>query len=301
MKRTTKLVVIFTVIVLFVSILWGVWFVFVPHQRLSPIVKELAREGQRIASPLESAPLDSTSNEDDRIAAAMEAATDSATSDKRTRAQILEGLTTVAEFFAARSSPDPDVYINWAHGEGLQFITGFPQTPSTAGIKWDVLYRMCTGADPAEPLTPELIFRANHTHQSSVHQGALRPVGLVVDPQGIEIDITEFTHFADNFDAFSMVHGDGFDPDFWYGGSSMGAIRFFEQDRDLKTILKEYGSTLAMRVRMISVGATGIRIPTHLTLYRDPKDEKWRIHDIHIQNVSWDSGLGLDKMFAPLY
>lgn|GEM_PF-5438329 len=277
------------------------WFLFIPHPGAAPFVKPLARAAQKTAAPLDSIGFDDPISTTDRLLESLAAGIPDTITNVRRRAEVLEGIETTIEFFRARSSPDPGEYIDWAESQGLRMVDEFPTKPPATNIDWNKAYRFCTGRSPENPLTPDSLFRAYYHQQSTVHDGALRPVGLVSDPRGVEIEITEFTHFADNFDAYPPIKGDGFDMDFWYGGSSMGAIQFFQPERDLRQILEEYDSTLAMRIKIISVGATGVRTPTLMILYRDPRDGRWRIQDIHIQNVTWDSGLGLRKMRPPIY
>lgn len=284
-----------------VVVVWGLWFLFIPREQTAPFVKTLARAGQKTAAPLDAVEFNASDLATEHILESLAVGIPDTIDDAQTRAQVLDGIRTTVAFFKARSSTSPDDYFEWAQAEGLHIVSTFPTKPPATSIKWEKLYRFCSGDKTGSPITPELVFRANHQHQSTVHDGALRPVGLVTDPLGVEIDITEFTHFADTFDAFPIIKGDGLDMDFWLGGSSMGGIPLFEPERNLKQILDEYDSTLAMRIKLISVGATGIRIPMIMTLYHDPLNGRWRIQNILIQNVTWDSGLGLNNMTGMFY
>lgn len=278
------------------------WLLFNRTERTAPFVMTWAKDAQATATLWPSAGVRGQESRPEAIGY-LSTMMSSENTDIDVAPEIMESAAEfIVDFLAARSSGDPDIYIEWAASNKLRLANTLPRPPRglPTGM-YKNAYRNLLKTEPPADLTPQAYFTDCFRYNQAASSAALRPVDLMVQPGASHAVFTTFTHYGDGFDYENDIATEFPGHEFWYGGAGNDGIRLFEPPRSLKKILAEDGEALAVRVLFVTRGPTGLNVPWDVRMILDPKHKQWFIHELLQSNIGWPTGVGPQRTAPTLY
>lgn len=287
-----RLVALSLLSVLFVAAGW-LFFRRVPH--VPAIVGEWAREAQETASSWPVASIDAASGREAASEFLASRLPDDAT-DSCSMASLESGVSSIVAFLAAKQLGTFDEYTSWAHSQGFSIRRQWPDTPRFKEEVYQGAYRRSLDIqDKNYRCTPTEFFRDIYKHNHTASDGSFIPVGISTGNDAAHIQVATFTHHADSFDYEDDLTARPPGIRFWVGGSSWSWLRFTEPPNTMKDIIDKHGEATVMRVLLLTVGPTGLKMPTDIYQCYDPDRKQWFVYNVMQYNLVLSAGLGLKE------
>jgi|GEM_PF-4900173 len=321
-----RLVIILALAVVAVTI--GAWLA-IPHVRLSPHIKTVARRVQRVArefavKQLAAAPTDAQATVESLASQLVQALAREQNDDKANEALERDVLRVVVGLLQAWSTSDPDVYLAWADAHGMALPSKLPAYQAWNMTLYRNQHRGVVGREAPATITPEEYFRAYFRAYFQRMQGALRPAAVSIEPNSAELRVQRYTHWGDEINSETIENGLG--GEFWYGqigysGMALTWPKSVLADQSAKTddadmwrigtlndakrmlfqplLDQGGGSFLAAKVMLVYRSATGLNVPLTVWLAQRPTDQTWFTTGLAISNVDSDAGVLPGHAYMP--
>lgn len=275
--------------------------------QVAPITWELGYAAQETAKPFKTVPLRESTDISDLASRILEAlpeeipvvvsgfSGEEAVVHEVSREAVRAPLEFVLSFLIARSAGDAEVYAAWAKGHGLRLPASFDDAPPFTRRWFRKVHLFMTGSDMPADMDPQAFFETMYALDATRNAGAFRPVAVVVEPPAVEAAMAEnIRSFTDLrlFTTAPPTRPDTLGSDFWRGGASMRAVRFWRSQEDMPPEDEAPGSLPPPRegatVWLVVQGASGLRVPMLFGMVRSPGSDRWRIELLYVNNVTED-------------
>lgn len=268
------------------------WLLFRPVEYVPGEVKEWARQAQRTAAPWPVAPIDAEAGRDEarRFLRSRLPEIDGNTAE---RAVIDLGVNHAVDFLMTQATATLPEYIDWASAQGLSIRNEWPQEPRFKEEVFQASYRRSLHIrDDGIHCTPSEFFRDIYQHNNDAGGGAYRPAGICTGNEAAYISITTFTHASDTFEYEDDILSKPPGVEFWVGGPSWSWLRFTDPPNTLNDIIVKHGEATVMRMLLLTVGPTGLKMPTDLYQFYDPDRKQWVVYRVLQANFGPVVGTG---------
>ena len=254
------------------------WLLFRPVEYVPGEVKEWARQAQKTAALWSVTPIDTIDGQREahRFLTSRLPVPDGAQQD---RTVLDQGVKHLVQFLIARSSASLDEYTEWARLQGLEIRNAWPHEPRFKEESFQSAYRRSLDIDNLEiKCTPAQFFRDIYQHNITAGDGAYVPVGISTGNDAAYISVATFTHPSDTFDYHDDLLTKPPGIEFWVGGISWSWLRFTEPPNTMTDIIDKHGEATVMRVLLLTVGPTGLAMPTDIYQCYDPDRKQWFVY-----------------------
>lgn len=268
------------------------WLLFRPVEYVPEEVKEWARQTQETAAPWSVAEIDNETGREEAIQflTSRLPIPDGAQQDRN----ILDrGVDHLVAFLAARSSATLREYTDWTYSQGLEIRNAWPHEPRFKEESFQSAYRRSLDIDDPEiRCTPAQFFRDIYEHNMNAGGGAYVPVEISTGDESAYISIATFTHPSDTFDYNDDLLEKPPGIEFWVGGISWSWLRFTEPPNTMADIIEKHGKATVMRVLLLLIGPTGLKMPTDIYQCYDPDRKQWFVYQALQANFGPTVGTG---------
>jgi hypothetical protein len=268
------------------------WLLFRRVEHTPPIVREWGRQAQKTAAAWPVAPFDTPEGRTEAgLYLVSKLPQDIAT--RYDRASIELGAASIVGFLGAQTLGTFERYTEWANGHGLVIRDQWPDSPRFGEDSFQRSYRGLLGIpDDSYRCAPLEFFRDIYAHNQTAGDGAYVPHGISTGDDSAHILVATFTHASDTFDYDEDLLFRPPGARFWAGGVVWSWLPFTEPPNTMKEIIDKHGEATVMRVLLVIVGKSGLKMPTDIYQCYDPDRGQWFVYQVLQSNFGRVAGTG---------
>ncbi|MEM9064472.1 MAG: hypothetical protein AAGB51_03165 [Planctomycetota bacterium] len=234
-------------------------------------------------------------------------------------------LRLAVEYLELAAAGDYEPYAAWRIAQGYSIGECFITSGDRDEAFLNHLLSECTGQPILALGHPSDYVRAYYESYWQRGGGDFRPDGLPIDRELIDVQIGEFTHWADSFGTAIPEGGLGIES--WYGGIATGSVMlsvpsylcdgsasddgngagivafdspFAMLEGYLSPLIDAAGGRLPVaQVKIIYRSRTGLNIPATFNCVRSVDGNRWELIGIALNNVGSEVGSGSVALVPP--